>query len=158
MAKEIERKFRVSDTLAQQLTLAESQGIIIQQGYIPTQDKTAVRVRLMGEHAFLTLKGANDGATRDEFEYPIPLDDALQMLARLCSGHHISKHRHLIQHAEHTWEVDVFHGDNQGLVIAEIELQEEHEDFAMPPWATEEVTHDPRYYNINLMKLPYKSW
>ncbi|WP_339671267.1 CYTH domain-containing protein [Dasania marina] len=154
MAKEIERKFLID---LSKLTLS-SKGIVIKQGYIPTATKTAVRVRVKGEQAFLTLKGENRGAVRSEFEYPISMSDAQAMLAELCQSPYIDKTRYEIPLGPHIWEVDVFHGDNQGLCVAEIELGAEDEAFAKPDWLGPEVTGDARYYNVSLVSLPYKLW
>ena len=154
MALEIERKFLIDlDSLG-----PLPQGIRIVQGYIPTQGKTAVRIRLKGEQAFLTIKGENRGAVRSEFEYPIPVDDADTMLAELCNGQSVDKIRYLIDHAGHTWEVDIFSGSNQGLVVAEVELDSEDENVSLPDWVREEVTGDPRYYNSSLISHPYSIW
>ncbi|WP_271273889.1 CYTH domain-containing protein [Aliamphritea hakodatensis] len=154
MALEIERKFLIDLNSLGPLP----QGIRIVQGYIPTQGKTAVRIRLKGEQAFLTIKGENRGAVRSEFEYPIPVDDADAMLAELCNGQSVDKIRYLIDHAGHTWEVDIFSGNNQGLIVAEVELDSENESVALPDWVREEVTGDPRYYNSSLISHPYSGW
>ncbi len=156
MPLEIERKFLVDANQITQLSLPS--GKVICQGYIATQDKTAVRIRIQGPQAFLTLKGANTGATRVEFEYPIPVADAKSMLDQLCSGPIIEKTRYCIPFAQHTWELDIFHGDNQGLIVAEVELTDENESITLPPWVIEEVTGDPKYYNVNLLAAPYCSW
>ncbi|WP_261844579.1 CYTH domain-containing protein [Aliamphritea ceti] len=154
MAQEIERKFLIDlDTLG---TLPAGTRIV--QGYIPTQGKTAVRIRLKGELAFLTIKGANQGAVRSEFEYPIPVEDADAMLAELCNGQLVDKIRYLIEHAGHTWEVDIFSGNNQGLVVAEVELDSENETVTLPDWVREEVTGESRYYNSSLIDNPYSNW
>jgi len=156
MPSEIERKFLVD--LAQ-IPLPPG-GIDIRQGYLPLSAsvKTVVRVRVKGEQAFLTVKGENRGATRAEFEYAIPLSEALDMLENLCLKPLIEKTRYEIPAGEHLWEIDIFHGDNKGLVIAEIELNDENDHFERPEWLSEEVTHDPRYYNSNLLQKPYKDW
>lgn len=154
MAKEIERKFLV-DLSAIKLP---REGKIIQQGYIQTASNTAVRVRRYGEQAFLTIKGENRGASRSEFEYEIPVGDAEDMLNELCMKPFIAKVRYEIQVGKHSWELDIFSGENTGLCIAEIELTSEQEDFAIPPWVQSEVTGDSRYYNSNLVKHPFMSW
>ncbi|MCR8922055.1 CYTH domain-containing protein [Dasania sp. GY-MA-18] len=154
MAKEIERKFLVDSA---KLCLPEN-GVIIKQGYIATASKTAVRIRVKGEQAFLTLKGENRGAVRSEFEYPIPMADAQAMLTELCQRPYIDKTRYEIPLGSHIWEVDIFHGDNQGLCVAEIELGAEDEVFAKPQWLSQEVTGDARYYNSSLVKQPYSLW
>lgn len=154
MATEIERKFLVNKELLPALT----NGQHIVQGYIPTADKTAVRIRIKGQQAWLTIKGANQGASRLEFEYPIPLTDAQQMLAELCTGGAIDKHRYEIVHQGLTWEVDVFAASNAGLIVAEVELEDEQQAVSLPKWAAEEVTHDARYYNNQLMQNPVSGW
>jgi len=154
MGIEIERKFLVDTDKLPPLT----NGYAIKQGYIKTPDDTTLRVRIRDKDAFLTIKGKSVGASRLEFEYPIPLQDANDMLDNLCQTSVIEKTRHLIDHEGHTWEVDVFEGDNKGLVVAEIELESEDEPFALPSWATKEVTDDIRYFNSNLVENPYSKW
>ena len=154
MAKEIEKKFTV-DTHKWK---PEDAGIRVRQGYLPTSGNTAVRVRITDDSAWLTLKGQNRGPVRSEFEYPIPLADAQQILDELCQRPFIDKTRYLVRHAGATWEVDVFEAENAGLVIAEIELASEHQEIVLPPWVVKEVTDDPKYYNANLIKFPFKSW
>ena len=116
-----------------------------------------VRVRLAGERAFLTIKGRTNGASRTEFEYPIPAEDAPSLLA-LCETPLIEKTRHRIVHAGLTWEIDVFHEENEGLVVAEVELQSTDQRVDLPEWAGDEVTSDPRYVNANLVGHPYRVW
>jgi CYTH domain-containing protein len=152
MAVEIERKFLVVGT-----AWRSTPGTPYRQGYLNRDKERTVRVRLAGEQAFLTVKGATQGATRAEFEYPIPLADAEQLL-ELCDGPIIEKMRHVIAHEGSTWEVDEFSGQNAGLVIAEIELAAEDQAFARPDWLGSEVTHDPRYYNSSLAAHPYSTW
>ena len=112
----------------------------------------------MGDTAFLAVKSATISATRQEFEYPVPMDDALEMLNDLCEGPIIEKHRYLVSYKGNVWEFDEFHGDNEGLVVAEIELDSEEQSFEKPEWIGDEVTTDSRYYNVNLIKNPYKNW
>lgn len=154
MAKEIERKFLVQGE--QWRTLAT--GRYYCQGYIPTQGKQTVRVRIIGEQGYLTLKGPTVGISRSEFEYPIPLEDAQAILAELCDRPIIEKHRYRIPVGDLTWEVDEFAGENQGLILAEVELNDAEQTVALPPWIGQEVTGDPRYYNSNLVKHPFKDW
>ena len=154
MAKEIERKFTVDKNKWH----PGDGGINIRQGYLPTSNKTAVRVRIAGDNAWLTIKGENKGAVRSEFEYPIPLTDAHQILDELCERPFIEKTRYLVSHAGAIWEVDVFEAENAGLVIAEIELASEHQEIVLPLWVVKEVTDDLKYYNANLIKFPFKSW
>lgn len=154
MAVEIERKFLVKND--QWRGLAE--GYLYRQGYIPTQDYTTVRVRIIGDRGYLTIKGKNTGMSRLEFEYEIPLVDADQMLINLCSPPLIEKYRYRIEFADKIWEVDEFLGKNQGLILAEIELSREDETIELPDWIGEEVTGDARYYNSNLARHLYGSW
>jgi len=161
MAIEIERKFLVT---GDGWRAAAHRVIPMAQGYINDQaamdsgaQKASVRVRIQGEEAFLNLKSRELGHTRQEFEYPLPLDDARALLA-LCVGGLIDKRRHLVQHQGHLWEVDEFFGDNAGLVVAEIELQSAHEAFAKPDWIGAEVTDDARYYNLALASHPFCQW
>ena len=153
MAKEIERKFLIDIDKLGKL----SNGNRIKQAYIETKDKTAVRVRTCGKNAWLTIKGANEGISRSEFEYDIPLKDAEQMINELCSSS-IDKTRYLVEHGQHTWEIDIFHGDNEGLIVAEVELEDESEALAMPDWIDSEVSGDAKYYNSSLIGSPYRSW
>lgn len=154
MGKEIERKFVVtSDDFKK-----EAEGVYIHQGFLNTDKERVVRVRIYGEEAFLTIKGITKGATRAEYEYGIPREHAREMLSDLCEKPTIEKHRYRVDYDGHTWEVDEFHGENDGLVVAEIELEHEDERFGRPSWVGEEVTGDPRYFNANLVKNPYKNW
>ncbi|MCI5212597.1 MAG: CYTH domain-containing protein [Candidatus Electrothrix sp. ATG2] len=154
MAKEIERKFIIDISQLGDL----KSGVEIKQGYISTTDNTAVRIRLLGDKAFLTLKGENTGATRSEFEYEIPVKDANEMLAEFCSGPIIDKTRYFVEHCDHTWEVDIFRGDNDGLIVAEVEMQSENESVDLPTWVVKEVTGEAKYYNSNLLNNPFKNW
>jgi CYTH domain-containing protein len=154
MGIEIERKFLV-DTLKWKEAGA---GTRIVQGYLSSTKERVVRVRLIGDEARLTIKGATEGIVRPEYEYPIPPQDAREMLDALCERPFIDKTRHLIDHAGRTWEVDVFHGDNEGLVIAEVELEDAEETVELPHWAGKEVSDDHRYSNSNLAKRPYSTW
>ncbi len=151
MGTEIERKFLVkSDTFSKQ------NGSEYKQGYLNTDAARTVRVRVAGAKAFITVKGKNTGASRAEFEYEVPVADANDML-KLCEAL-IEKTRYIIVHEGMTWEVDVFHGDNKGLIMAEIELENEEQVFAKPEWLGKEVTGDARYYNSNLASKPYSKW
>lgn len=151
MAKEIERKFIVKNNLWN-----GKDGEDIVQGYLSTKRDATVRVRIKKGHAYLTVKGATENITRSEFEYEIPVEDAREML-KLCEKK-IEKTRYLEKAGEHTFEVDVFRGDNEGLIVAEIELKSEDEDFIKPDWLGEEVSKDARYFNSNLVNNPYKLW
>ena len=152
MAVEIERKFLVTGTAWKQ-----TPGVVYRQGYLNRDKARTVRVRVAGDAAFLTIKGQSVGATRAEFEYPIPLADAQALLA-ISDGPLIEKTRHVLTHTGMAWELDVFAGDNAGLVVAEVELQSEDQVFARPDWLGEEVTQDARYFNSNLAAHPYCRW
>ena len=155
MGIEIERKFLVVNDSWRE---AASPGIPIKQGYLVGGKHASVRVRLQGDKANLNIKSATLGVWRQEFEYAIPLADAEVLLATLCRRPLIEKVRYLVPYADKQWEIDVFEGDNAGLVVAELELQDETEAYARPPWLGEEVSHDPRYYNTSLSQHPYKDW
>lgn len=152
MATEIERKFLLaSDGWRDQI----GQSTRIAQGYLAT-DPT-VRVRIKGETGFLTIKGKSlDGISRSEFEYPIPVADALELL-KLCPKV-LDKTRHLVEFAGFTWEIDEFHGENAGLIVAELELPAVETPYSRPDWLGEEVTGDVRYYNSRLSQNPYCRW
>jgi len=156
MPKEIERKFLVDLNEVE----LPPHGRAIKQGYFPIADhvRTVVRVRVSDDKAFLTIKGANVGAVRPEYEYPIPRTDALEMLNDLCQKPFIEKTRYGIQVGTHVWEVDIFQGENEGLVLAEVELAHESEQFDLPDWVRKEVTDDSRYYNANLLGNPFSNW
>ncbi|WP_457355807.1 CYTH domain-containing protein [Roseateles sp. P5_D6] len=154
MGIEIERKFLVTGDGWRQPAAAQTR---FSQGYLSRDPARTVRVRIAGEQAFLTIKGATQGATRAEFEYEIPLIDARQLLA-LCDGPLVEKIRHLCLHEGMTWEVDEFLGANAGLVVAEIELAAEGQVFARPDWLGAEVTGDGRYVNANLAVNPFTRW
>lgn len=154
MAKEIERKFLVR--LDRWRPSADDVHFV--QGYLSSVKERVVRVRVEGTRARLTIKGLTSGMSRSEFEYPIPAADATLMLEGLCERPLIDKHRHIENVGGRRWEVDVFHGDNQGLVIAEVELQSEDDIVELPPWVGDEVTGDPRYFNSNLLAHPFNRW
>jgi adenylate cyclase len=154
MSKEIERKFLVKN-----LDFKKSaERILIKQGFLSTVKDRVVRVRIKGEKACITIKGISIGASRTEFEYKIPPPDAEIMLNDLCEKPVIEKYRYLVKSNDFTWEVDEFKGQNEGLIIAEIELQSENQAFEKPDWVGQEVTDDPKYYNANLIKNPYSLW
>ena len=154
MAKEIERKFLIDISGIESI----GSGSRIKQGYISTTDNTAVRIRVSGAVAYLTLKGENQGATRSEFEYEIPIEDANEIIKELCSGPVIDKTRYLVEYGSHTWEIDVFHGDNDGLIVAEVELESETEEVDLPKWVINEVTGEVKYYNSSLLNNPFNKW
>ena len=153
MGLEIERKFLVVGEPWKSLP----QGALMRQGYLLASPDKVVRVRIEGESAMLTIKGEAVGLVRGEWEYPIPVADAAELLT-LCEQPLIEKYRYRIEFDQMLWEVDVFIGDNAGLVVAEIELESEHQQFTRPEWIGEEVTHDTRYLNSNLMRHPYPQW
>ncbi len=155
MPIEIERKFLIS---SDEWRHNADDGIQITQGYMGGNDKSSVRIRINGDTANINIKSKTIGAQRSEYEYAIPLDEANEMLTALCDRPYIDKTRYHVNHQGHVWEVDVFAGENEGLVVAELELIAIDETFALPSWVGEEVTEDPRYYNICLVTHPYKNW
>jgi adenylate cyclase len=156
MGLEIERKFLVRDMAV----LAGVDGVAFRQGYLSTEPERSVRVRRSGDVAFITIKGISDpsGVSRAEFEYPIPAEDADAMLDELALRPLIEKTRYRVEAGGRVWEIDVFAGANEGLVVAEVELPTEQAEVAVPAWAGAEVTGDPRYYNANLVAHPYRDW
>lgn len=155
MGIETERKFLVANDGWRE---EAGEGETIRQGYFVADAHRAVRVRLRAGKGSLNVKGPTRGATRSEFEYEIPAEDAVAMLDELVERPLIEKTRYVIEVDGATFEVDEFFGDNAGLVVAEVELDDEGASFPRPPWLGEEVTHDPRYYNAALMKQPFTSW
>lgn len=176
MGMEIERKFLVrSDRFKEEAAKAAhtsgDAGIYYRQGYIPTISGVTVRVRIAGQQGYITMKDRTVGFSRHEFEYPVPKEEAEQMLELLCSKPQIEKHRYKVPYSTPSangisdatgstlyWEVDVFHGDNEGLVVAEIEVPSEDTEIVLPDWVGQEVTGDKRYYNSHLIGNPYKNW
>ena len=154
MGQEIERKFLVKGTAWK----GQAAGTLYRQGYLSSVKERTVRVRIAGEKAFLTIKSLNKGVTRTEFEYPVPVDDAAAMLDGLCERPLIEKTRYVLPSGGFTWEIDEFHGDNDGLVVAEVELQRADDKPPLPEWVGEEVSSDARYFNSNLVKKPFKTW
>lgn len=154
MAKEIERKFLVTGDAWRE----KAAGTRYRQGYLSSHPERTVRVRIAGRKGFLTIKGPSRGATRDEFEYPIPLADAEALLTQLCERPLIEKTRFQVRYKGLTWEIDVFEGENRGLVVAEVELKSEDQAVPVPPWIGREVTDDARYFNSNLAKRPFRRW
>jgi len=155
MAVEIERKFLLlNDSWRKEASVP----VRYRQGYLTGTDKSSVRVRIQGDKAFLNIKSAALGIRRQEYEYSIPLDDAEKLLDDLCNKPLIEKYRYFIKRGQHTWEIDEFLGDNQGLVVAEVELQSENDDIEKPAWLGEEVSEDTRFYNVCLVTHPYKDW
>ncbi len=153
MGKEIERKFTVNEAK----WLPISTGTLLMQGYLSASEQSTVRIRTQGDLGFITIKGKTTGFSRDEYEYEIPLADAIEMLT-LCSDLIIKKYRYKEKHNEMLWEIDVFLDKNEGLIVAEIELESEDQEIILPEWITQEVTNDKRYYNALLAKTPYSAW
>jgi len=152
VSTEIERKFLVRGT-----DWRQGAPVRLRQGYLNRDKERTVRVRIAGSRAYLTIKGLTRGVSRPEFEYEIPLQDG-EALLTLCDGLPLEKDRYTLQHAGATWEVDEFLGANAGLVIAEIELNDERQEFERPGWLSTEVTDDPRYFNSSLIAAPYRTW
>lgn len=155
MPVEIERKFLVKD---ERWRAAADGGVRFRQGYLMGAKHASVRVRIEGERANLNIKGATLGVRRQEYEYPIPLAEAEELLDTLCEQPLIEKTRYTVPYGNHLWEIDLFAGDNAGLAVAEVELADEEEPFERPAWLGTEVSDDPRYYNVSLVKHPYKEW
>ena len=154
MPVEIERKFLVTGDAWRQ----QAVGRQYRQGYLSCDPERSVRIRLAGEEAWLTIKGISRGAARVEYEYRIPVDEAREMLDKLCLQPLIEKTRYEVEYSGLTWEVDEFFGDNAGLLIAEVELESEDQSIELPDWVGEDVTHDTRYYNASLIANPYSQW
>lgn len=155
MPVEIERKFLVQGDHWRDQVESHSH---IMQGYLAYGPALTVRVRVKGDQAFLTIKGETQGLSRKEYEYPIPVHEAKEMLAHLAVLPPIDKVRHDLRVGDHLWEVDVFAGENAGLVMAEVELTAEDESFVLPDWVGQEVSDDPRYLNVNLARHPFCRW
>ena len=155
MALEIERKFLLaSDDWRARVRSRQ----LMRQGYLTGGSRCSVRARIANDQAWLNIKARRSGMTRVEFEYPIPVADADEILGDLCEGPLVEKYRHEVPVGDHVWEIDEFIGDNAGLIVAEIELESEQEHFERPSWLGMEVTDDQRYYNSNLVKQPYREW
>jgi adenylate cyclase len=154
MAREIERKFLVKGDCWKSRVL----GVMCRQGYLVKAGGVTVRVRVLGESGFLTIKGKTEGIGREEYEYVIPLEDAEAMLENMTSGEIVEKIRYRVPVHGVTWDVDEFLGANEGLVLAEVELEHEGQEVLLPEWAGLEVTGDPRYYNSRLAEAPYSRW
>jgi len=155
MGQEIERKYLINKEKWQQVNKAD--GHFYRQGYILTDPQKTIRVRVSDKDAWLTIKGANIGAARPEYEYPIPKDDAEELLDKFSVAE-LTKIRYKVPFDNKIWEVEEFLGDNTGLIVAEIELTREDEKFELPEWVGEEVTEDEKYYNSSLSVNPYKNW
>lgn len=155
MGVEIERKFLVKPNTDWK---DNNTGKFYRQGYICKNNGLTLRIRIKGDMGVLTLKGAVEGLTRDEYEYTVPLQDANELLAKYCNNNIVEKYRYCINYAGKNWEVDEFIGKNKGLVLAELELQSENENFEKPLWIDKEVTGDIRYYNSYLAQNPFLEW
>ncbi len=154
MGIEIERKFLVKDISYRQL----AKGVYYKQGYLSSNPDSTIRIRVIEQKAYFTIKGINNGISRLEFEYEMPVEDADEIIDKLCQKPIIEKYRYKLIHEGFIWEVDEFLGDNAGLVIAEIELPSKDKVFLKPDFVGEEVTSDLRFYNSNLVEKPFKSW
>jgi len=155
MPVEIERKFLVADDAWRACVTRTA---LFRQGYLATTRACSVRVRVGGEQAWLGVKGRVIGISRPEYEYPIPVVEAHQILDTLCDEGRVEKYRHWVAHGDREWEVDEFLGANAGLVVAELEIEREDEFFPLPSWLGPEVTHDVRYYNSSLALAPWSGW
>ena len=153
MALEIERKF-----LVKEYQWRNGHAKMYRQGYLNSDKKRNVRIRVINDKGYLTVKGISQGAVREEYEYEIPKADADAMLDRLCEKPLIEKKRYTIVYKGLVWEVDEFFGANLGLIVAELELQTEDQEFFKPEWIGKEVTGDPKYFNANLVHRPYSQW
>jgi len=155
MAQEIERKFLVIDD-SWKKNVSRTDHII--QGYLSNTDRGSIRVRISGDKASLNIKSMTLGVSRTEYDYPIPLDDARNLIGNFCILPVIEKQRHYVEVSGHLWEIDVFEKENRGLVVAEIELSDPGETFKKPAWTGKEVSDDPRYYNVSLVQNPFLEW
>lgn len=154
MGVEIERKYLVTSDAFKE----GASGELYRQGYLNSAKERVVRIRIRGDAGFITIKGIAKGVERSEFEYAIPREEAAFMLENLCEQPIIEKTRYRLEFAAKIWEIDEFHGENTGLIVAEIELESADESFQRPPWLGEEVSADWRYYNSNLLLNPYSKW
>lgn len=154
MGTEIERKFLLKDDSWR----SGAVGLECLQGYLSTRKERLVRVRTIGPRGFITIKGIATGLSRTEYEYEIPLREAHEILEGLCVRPLIEKTRYRVEFEGLVWEIDEFHGENQGLVIAEVEMKDEEQAVPLPEWIGEEVSQEPRYFNSNLVSDPYRNW
>jgi CYTH domain-containing protein len=154
MGIEIERKYLIASDDWRDLAA----GVDYRQGYLSTVKERTVRVRTIGDKGYLTIKGISTGASRTEYEYEVPADDAHEMLDELCERPLIEKRRCKIPFAGLIWEIDEFFGENRGLIVAEVELEDEDQLIDLPSWIGEEVTGDPRYFNSSLVSNPFSTW
>ena len=154
MGIEIERKYLIASDDWRSL----GEGLDYRQGYLSTVKERTVRIRTIGDQGFLTIKGISTGASRVEYEYEVPANDAHEMLDELCERPLIEKRRFKIPYAGLIWEIDEFFGENGGLIVAEVELDDENQLIELPPWIGQEVTGDPRYFNSSLVANPFSNW
>ena len=154
MAVEIEKKFLIKHIPYKQINYSQK----IKQGYIVKDRSKVIRVRKKNNQYFITIKGNKIGLSRFEFEYSIPKEDGEILLNEFCKDGFIKKTRHYVKFEKHTWEIDEFHEENKGLIVAEIELRSENENFKIPDWILKEVTNDSKYFNMNLLQRPFKAW
>ena len=152
---EIERKFLVVD---ESWRIDARKSIRIRQGYFATDPSCSIRIRISDNKASLNIKSATLGITRSEYDYPVPISDAEEMLEQLCVKPLLEKERYIVEQGALLWEIDVFSGVNAGLIVAEIELESDQQDFDRPSWLGQEVSDDPRYYNVCLVANPYNKW
>lgn len=155
MGQEIERKFLVD---GEGWRDGVRRTIRMRQGYLSEGTDSSVRVRMENDDAFINIKSSRDGIQRLEFQYRIPVEDAATLLDKVALEPLIEKTRHEVPVADHIWEIDIFEGDNDGLIVAEVELSALDEEFERPDWAGKEVSQDRRYYNVTLRENPYKNW
>lgn len=155
MGVEIERKFLI---VSEAWRAEASSKIFYRQGYLNSQKERVVRVRVKENTGYLTIKGQNEGAKRLEFEYEIPFEEAMQMLDKLCERPFIEKYRYTVDYGGLLWEIDEFLGENEGLIVAEVELSSEDQAIEQPHWVGADISLDPKYFNAQLIKKPYKTW
>lgn len=155
MATEIERKFLVTSNSWKDSVERQDE---FRQGYLANNESCSVRIRISGDEARLNIKSSTLGLSRSEYDYLIPTVEGDELLQQLCGKPLIEKTRHYVPNDQHIWEIDVFKGDNAGLVVAEIELNAKNEKFEVPAWAGQEVTDDARYYTVSLQQKPFNSW
>lgn len=155
MAVEIEHKFLVRD---ERWRREVERSVRMRQGYLTSDARCSVRVRVAGDQGYLNVKSGTLGIQRSEYEYPIPLAEAEEILDTLCEQPLLEKTRHFVRFGGHLWEIDEFEGDNAGLIVAEVELSRIDEPFDLPDWLGADVSHDIRYYNSQLARHPYRTW
>ena len=155
MGQEIERKYLLSSDAWK---LLSHKTIHMHQGYLCNNEQSSVRIRIEDQSANINIKSMTVGISRAEYEYSIPVDEATELLDTLCKKSQIQKERYLVNYAGKLWEIDVFAGDNAGLIVAEIELESEDELIELPEWVSKEVSHHERYYNMRLARYPYSQW